>query len=90
MEETRSSAPHDNRNPQASATAEATTVPKRRQKSAASSTQKAASGKNKAQKDHTELRLQAIQALVNLPEGGRFFLTFVTQEGQTETIDTWT
>ena len=90
MEETRSSTPQDSRNPQATPAQDTPAAPRQRQKSTASTGRKPASGKNRAQKSQTEIRLQAITALINLPEDGRFFLVFETQEGQKETIDTWT
>ena len=53
----------------------------------AKTTRKTASGNSRKQISDTERRLQAIQALTNLPEEGRFFLVCLGDEGEKVTTN---
>ena len=59
----------------------------RRRKSSGETGKKIAT--RKSQKNSSELRLEAVRVLTNLPEDGRFFLIVEAEEGTKEIIASW-
>ena len=49
----------------------------------------ASSSRGKVRKNANDLKLEAIKVLTNLPEGGRFFITYEMSDGTKETINSW-
>lgn len=62
---------------------------KRKSKSTMSSSKKSSNGRRKNTSNIAELRLQAIQALTNLPEDGQFFLITSAEGKDKDVIYDW-